>query len=149
VAIVRDRQYRGSGEGIRSSLPRVATASGALLVVLASFLSGCATKPTAPSVMALPGFEKPLEQFHAEDTFCRQWAAERAQETAERASAGELYSFNARQQWYDMAYLQCMYAKGNRIPGVLPGPPPPPPTAPIAPSPSPPASVAPPPAQRP
>ncbi|HSB81861.1 MAG TPA: glycine zipper family protein [Candidatus Methylomirabilis sp.] len=146
-----EREYGDSGYGVRSGLPGVGTASRVLLLVLGSLLSGCTAMPTAPSVMALPGFEKPLEQFHAEDSFCRQWAAQRAQETAQSASADQFYGSGVRQQWYDMAYLQCMYAKGNRIPGIPTGPPPPPPPpgTPPPPSPSPPAGVAPPPAQTP
>jgi hypothetical protein len=107
-------------------------------------LGGCATPPVAPSVMALPGAGKTLEQFHAEDTDCRQWAIQRAQETAQSASPGQISQSGVRQQWYDMAYLQCMYTKGNRIPGVLSGSPPPP-AAPAPPSPSLPAGAKPPP----
>lgn len=149
MALEGEQEYGGSGYDVRSRLPGLGTASRVLLLVLGSLLSGCATMPPAPSVMALPGFEKPLEQFHAEDTSCREWAAQRTQETAQRASSGQFYGSGARQQWYDMAYLQCMYAKGNRIPGIPTGPPPPPPGAVTPPSPSPPAGVAPPPAQTP
>ncbi len=108
------------------------TASRVLWLVMVGLLSGCATIPAAPSVMALPGPGKTLEQFHAEDTLCRQWAAQQAQETAKRAT-GPLYG-SAVRQWYDMAYLQCMYAKGNRIPGVMSGPPLPPPPGPPSPA---------------
>ncbi len=119
------------------------TASRVLWLVMVSLLSGCATIPAAPSVMALPGPGKTLEQFHAEDTLCRQWAAQQAQETAKGATAGQRYG-SAVRQWYDMAYLQCMYAKGNRIPGVMSGPSfPPPPAAPAPPGPSPPAGAEP------
>ena len=45
--------------------------------------------------MALPGFEKPLEQFHAEDTSCREWAAQRTQETAQGTPAGQSYGASA------------------------------------------------------
>ena len=50
------------------------------------------------------------------------------------------------QRRYDIAYMQCMYAKGNQIPGsyVRQAAPPPPPPAPPAPPP-PPTSKAPPP----
>ncbi len=124
------------------------TASRVLPFLTASLLSGCATIPAAPSVMALPGPGKTLEQFHAEDTLCRQWAAQQAQETAKGATAGQRYG-SAVPQWYDMAYLQCMYAKGNRIPGVMSGSPLPPP-APAPPGPPPPAGAEPtPPAQAP
>jgi hypothetical protein len=120
-------------------------ASRILLVGAVGLLSGCATIPVAPSMMALPGSGKSLDQFHTEDTFCRQWAAQRDQETAQGTPAGQLDGSAVRQQWYDMAYLQCMYAKGNLIPGVLSGTPPPLPTAPPPPT----AGASPPPAQAP
>ena len=125
------------------------TASRVFLAASISLLSACATMPVAPSVMALPGAGKSLAQFHAEDIDCRQWAAQRAQETAQGAPPGQLSQSGVWQQWYDMAYLQCMYAKGNRIPGVLTGTPPPPPNVPAPPSPSPPAGAEPPPAPAP
>lgn len=53
--------------------------------------------------------------------------------TSAGASAGQAYGWDAQQK-YDIAYLQCMYAKGNQIPGVrryrhthrVASPPPPP-----------------------
>jgi hypothetical protein len=96
-----------------------------LLLVSALVLSGCATIPPGPSVMALPGPGNTLDQFHADDVLCRQWAVQQAGETARGAAAGQAFG-SAVQRWYDMAYLQCMYAKGNRIPGVMPPPPAPP-----------------------
>jgi hypothetical protein len=125
----------------------VVSPSRVLLLVTGSLLSGCATIPVAPSVMALPGPTKTLEQFDAEDTLCRQWAAQRAGETVQRAVPGQATGW-AVAQWYDMAYLQCMYAKGNRIPGVASGPLPPLPPAPAPPGP-PPAGAESPPAQAP
>jgi hypothetical protein len=149
MACAGEREHGGAGGRVRAGLPGRGPASRVLLLVLGSLLSGCTTMPTAPSVMALPGFEKPLEQFQDEDTFCRQWAVQRAQETAQGASADQFYGSGVRQQWYDMAYLQCMYAKGNRIPWIPSGSPLPPPTTPPPPSPSPPPGVGPPPAQTP
>ena len=56
--------------------------------------------------------------------------------TAVGANAGQAYGWEAQRR-YDMAYQQCMYAKGNQIPGIAqetrrgygaqPPPPPPPP----------------------
>ena len=55
--------------------------------------------------------------------------------TAVGANAGQAYGWDAQRR-YDIAYQQCMYAKGNQIPGAvqqnrrtsaLPPPPPPPP----------------------
>lgn len=53
---------------------------------------------------------------------------------ASGASTGQVYGYEAQRR-YDIAYMQCMYAKGNQIPGVVtrtrtiqrvPPPPPPP-----------------------
>ncbi len=53
--------------------------------------------------------------------------------TSSGASAGQYYGYEAQQR-YDHAYVQCMYAKGNQVPGIVhrtrrvrtPPPPPPP-----------------------
>jgi len=53
--------------------------------------------------------------------------------TAVGAGSGQAYGWEAQRR-YDIAYQQCMYAKGNQIPGgeqrsrrTYPAPPPPPP----------------------
>ena len=173
-----------------------------LLGVLA--LSGCATVPTGPSVMVLPAQGKPFEAFQADDSVCRQWAAQQAgagpsattnQNLASGAAVGTLmgaglgaaigaaggnpgtgaaigaasgliggtaiasgpaYGAGSEvQRRYDIAYQQCMYAKGNQIPGIVPAsrrayqvpppPPPPPGVTPGPPAPSPPGAYPPPP----
>ena len=136
------------------------------LLVLISSLAACATIPTGPSVMALPGEEKSFDQFRIDDAICRQFAYEQiggasAQQAGQNAAitsavvgtalgaaagaaigsasgdmgagaaigagsglilgsaAGSSYasgSYYEAQRRYDNAYLQCMYAKGNRIP---------------------------------
>jgi len=148
-------------------------------------VAGCATVPSGPSVMALPGSGKTFEEFQADDAICRQWAAQQIglspQETVNQntatgavvgtaigaglgaaigaasghagagaaigagsgllvgtaagANTGQFYGRQAQHR-YDIAYSQCMYAKGNEIPGVvtrsrrsrriMPPPPPPP-----------------------
>jgi hypothetical protein len=89
-----------------------------------SFLSACAGVPTGPSVLALPAVGKPMDVFQAEDDGCRAYAQQQSAATP-------------RQSQYDMAYVQCMYSKGNAIPAVVaPGPPAPLPP-PDAPPPSP------------
>ena len=54
---------------------------------------------------------------------------------------GSQYAQGGIQQQYDNAYLQCMYAKGNQVPGYSSGPyappPPPPGSGPYAPPPPP------------
>jgi outer membrane lipoprotein SlyB len=63
------------------------------------------------------------------------------------ANSGQAYGMEAQRR-YDIAYQQCMYAKGNQVPGMqqgpaapvaeaAPPPPPPPPSAPVVESPAP------------
>jgi hypothetical protein len=136
-----------------------------ILVVIAA-LSGCATMPTGPNVMSLPGTGKSFEQFRIDDATCRQFAFEQAggvaaQQAGQNAAvssavigtalgaaagaaigsvtgdmgagaaigagtgliigsaqgSGYAASSYYEAQWrYDNAYVQCMYAKGNRVP---------------------------------
>jgi hypothetical protein len=136
-----------------------------LLVATGLFLMACATLPTGPNVMVLPGNGKDLEQFQGDDAVCRQWAGRQTGMTPAQASnrgtatgaaigtvlgaaggaavgaaagspatgaaAGSglgllggtaLGASNAEgerlslQDRYDIAYMQCMYVKGNQIP---------------------------------
>lgn len=133
----------------------VALSASALL------LGGCASIPTAPSLMALPGTGRTLDQFRFDDNECRRYAfqqiggqtAEQAQkDSAVRSAAigtavgavagaaiggrsgagvgagtglvfgsiagseaGERSGYGTQRQ-YDNAYIQCMYAKGHKVP---------------------------------
>jgi len=183
-----------------------------IFVGLGVFLAGCATVPTGPSVMVLPGSGKAFEQFQVDDALCRQWALQQTGITpgdaatqsgvgsavigtvvgaglgaAIGAAAGNpalgaavgagaglfggtavganaaYASGTAVQYRYDVAYQQCMYAKGNQIPAAVqaprstrnvfvprpppPAPPPPPPSYSPA-APPPPPSYTPPPPPR-
>ncbi len=177
--------------------------SRAFVAAAGLLMTACATVPTGPSRMVLPGDGKSFEQFQVDDALCRQWAVQQTGTTAQRAStdsaltgavigtvlgaaagaaigaaagnpatgaavgagvgllggtavgAGNAQEAGASvQHRYDMAYMQCMYAKGNQIPvtrGSLPtsytSPPvaaPPPTTAPGS-VPPPPAGTPPPP----
>jgi uncharacterized protein YcfJ len=171
--------------------------TGALRSVIAApaiaavLLSGCASVPTGPSVMVMPGSGKSFEQFQEDDAVCRQWASQSvgtspnkaatestvtgavigtvvgaaagaaigaaagnpALGAAAGAGAGLLggtaigasegsASGGSVQRRYDVAYTQCMYAKGNQVPMrgaprsrpayATPAPPPPPPPPPPA-----------------
>jgi hypothetical protein len=105
-----------------------------LLLLALAALGACATIPAGPSVTAWPGPGKPLEVFQSDDAFCRQWASQRA--------GPEPFGYEwALQRRYDIAYMQCMYARGNQIPGVSQtytgtAPPPPPPPGYTSPPPS-------------
>jgi len=63
------------------SAPFLAVAAGLLM-------TACATVPTGPSVMVLPGQGKNFDQFQADDSLCRQWALQQTGTTTGNASAG-------------------------------------------------------------
>ena len=130
------------------------------LLVFLLLLAGCASVPTGPSVMALPGTGKNFEDFRRDDADCRQYAQSQvggganqsavdagvrsaAVGTAVGAIAGAAIggrdgaavgagtglvvgsmagsgaaqsSAYGTQRQYDNAYVQCMYAKGDRVP---------------------------------
>jgi hypothetical protein len=101
----------------------------ASIVLVACFASACAPV-SGPNVLVLPGQGVTFEQFQTDDTACRQIAAGPQGQTS--------------QAHYDMTYVQCMYAKGHRVPmaGAPPtgmsstaAPPPPPPPPPNVPPP--------------
>ena len=83
--------------------------------------------------MVLFGTGKSLDQFRSDDRECRQFAASQASSAsssqaatgsgAKRVIAGTAQHANAVHASYDYANLQCMYAKGHRIPVYLPPPP--------------------------
>jgi hypothetical protein len=79
------------------------------VIVTATLIAGCASAPTGPSVMILPGKGKTTEQFQADDAKCRQMA------TSELATKGGNVPDQRR---YDMTYMQCMYSQGNQIPAL-------------------------------
>ena len=64
--------------------------------------SACASIPAGPNVLVLPGNGKSFEQFETDDAVCHQWSAQQTGTSV--------------QVHYDIAYAQCMYAKGNQIP---------------------------------
>jgi hypothetical protein len=96
-----------------------------LLLLAVVAVSACSTIPTGPSVTVWPGPGKPLEVFQSDDAVCRKWASQRAEP--------ESFEYEwAVQRRYDNAYIQCMVAKGNQVPGAtrtytgaVPPPPPP------------------------
>ena len=171
-----------------------------LFLVPLAFLAACASTPTGPSVMVLPGSGKTFDQFRFDDNECRQFAlAQSGAGTPDSAAntagvnsaatgaaigllAGAALSGNSRgavagaalgtaggaiagtgaasqtahtvQGRYDIAYQQCMYAKGHQVPmaasryqrsappayQAAPPPPPPPPSNSAPPPPPPPRS---------
>jgi hypothetical protein len=73
--------------------------SSVLAFVAAVLLAACTM---SPRIVALPGTGKTFEQFTADDSACRAWASQRD---------------GSSSQWqYDVAYTQCMYSRGHRVP---------------------------------
>jgi hypothetical protein len=103
-----------------------------LLFGILWLMNACASLPTGPGVLVLPREGTPLEAFERDDRECQGYAARQLPTGAQAGAppAGTL-------QWrYDMAYVQCMYAKGHRVPDGAPPPPPQPgPSPPAAPRP--------------
>lgn len=77
------------------------------VVLVVGTLAGCATVPAGPSVLVLPGTGKSIEQFRTDDAACRLMAAQ-PQGSARVPTQRE----------YDIAYVQCMYAKGHQVPAL-------------------------------
>jgi hypothetical protein len=97
---------------------------GGLLLGL-GLLSACTVVPTGPNVLVLPAVGKSMDVFQAEEGECRSYAQQQLRGTPEQTA-----STRQLQVRYDRAYVQCMYAKGNVVPGAgAPGasvaPPPP------------------------
>ena len=125
--------------------------------ILPLFLGSCVSMPTGPTVLVLQGTGKSFPQFGRDDTVCRTFAGLQAKgvppdQAALRSgllrsqgaatavpgweSAGEIGE--TPQDLYNIAYIQCMYEQGHRVPvpghvlmedrqEAYPPPPPPPP----------------------
>jgi len=140
--------------------------------IAALLLAACASAPSGPGVMVLPGSGRSFEEFRSDDTLCRRFATEQtggssAQQRGEEAAVasaaagtvigavagaaiggrqgaavgagsglivgsvagaeGGRQSVRGTQRQYDNACIQCMYAKGHRVPvpaGMTAAPPP-------------------------
>lgn len=68
----------------RRTASAAAIAAGALLV-----LAACATAPSGPSVLVLPGEGKSFDQFRADDYECRQYASFQVQGTTPDDTAAQ------------------------------------------------------------
>jgi hypothetical protein len=88
----------------------------AILGLVGAFgLTACATAvpPMGPTVLVLPPQGKNLERFRQEDANCRNYTSSQ--------SGPAIGSNNARvssytlQRRYDIAFMQCMAASGNRL----------------------------------
>ena len=89
---------------------------GMLLLGL-GLLSACTVVPTGPSVLVLPAVGKSMDVFQGEEGACRAYARQQLGSAPEQAA-----STRQLQAQYNRAYVQCMYAKGNVVPGVVVAP---------------------------
>ncbi len=61
-----------------------------LILLTGVGVAACATIPTGPTVMVLPGQGKSFEQFQADSGVCRQWAMQEAGVRPEQVSGQAL-----------------------------------------------------------
>lgn len=97
-------------------------------------LAGCVRAPTGPTVNVLPGPGKPFAVFQQDQAGCMNLAQAQvggeqsalnqqqvANVLAGTAAPGDAsYAQMTLQQRYDASYSQCMYARGNQVPGYAP-----------------------------
>ena len=88
-----------------------------VLLLGLGILSACTVVPTGPSVLLLPAVGKSMDVFRAEEDECRSYARQQLGGAPEQAASTRML-----QVQYDRAYVQCMYAKGNVVPGVVVAP---------------------------
>ena len=86
---------------------------GMLLLGL-GLLSACTVVPTGPYALVLPAVGKPMDVFQVEEGECRAYARQQLGGAPEQGTSTSML-----QVQYDRAYVQCMYAKGNVVPGVV------------------------------
>ena len=130
----RGRMRRRMAAHAGGAAMRSARASCFAALAVAFALAACAELPTGPSVLALPGSNKTLQQFEPDDKECRAYAAQRL------PPADASTNFYDLQRRYDFAFIQCMYSKGHRVPvpaDYTSGPLQPPPATPPSPRPAP------------
>ena len=66
-----------------------------IAVMCGLLLSACATVPSGPSLMALPGTGKSFDQFQTDDVVCRDWASREAGTTPQRMAGVDTAEGNA------------------------------------------------------
>jgi hypothetical protein len=86
----------------------------ALAATIGALATACSTVPTAPTLTALPGSTRSLEQFRADDARCQLDA--RAGLGVPPGSTFTGLSYDEARWRYDRAYVQCMYAAGHKVP---------------------------------
>jgi hypothetical protein len=83
-----------------------------LLLPAACALSACVELPTEPTVAVMPPPYKPFDLFVADEQACKAYAG---QVVAQPEAANSYYYYP--QYRFNVAYEQCMYSRGNQVPG--------------------------------
>ena len=115
------------------------------LLITLIMLTACVSTPTAPSVITLPGKGISFEQFRVDDYNCRMFAFQQLEGKAPQlvqhssgtangaAATGQgsvadtaqggmpqpvpaTTAMHRSQRQFDIHYIQCMYARGHRVP---------------------------------
>ncbi len=89
-----------------------------IAVTVCSVAAGCVSQPIGPAVAVKPGRNKPFTVFLQDDAQCRQYAREQLARGVGTRAASDAHVPRAQlnvQQRYDLAYLECMQAKGNEV----------------------------------
>lgn len=83
------------------------------LWIMLVILTACVSTPNAPSVITLPGKGVSFEQFRADDYDCRMLAFQHLEGKTSQSAAAAMHR---SQRQFDIYYIQCMYARGHRVP---------------------------------
>jgi hypothetical protein len=79
---------------------------------------GCVSQAIGPAVAVKPGRDKPFTVFLQDDSQCKQYAREQLARGGDARAASDAHVSRGQlnvQQRYDLAYLECMRAKGNEV----------------------------------
>ena len=84
-----------------------------LAATAALLVAACGTPPlpAGPGVLTLPGSGKTFDEFRADEQACRN-----VSQSDVAAKASEVSDEGALQRRYDAVFIQCMYAKGHKVP---------------------------------
>jgi hypothetical protein len=89
-----------------------------IAVAVCAVAAGCVSQPVGPAVAVKPGRDKPFNVFLQDDAQCKQTAREELARGVNTRAASDADVPRAQlnvQQRYDLAYLECMRAKGNQL----------------------------------
>jgi hypothetical protein len=80
--------------------------------------AGCVSQPIGPAVAVKPGRDKPFTVFLQDDSQCKLYARDQLARGGDARATSDAHVSWAQlnmQQRYDLAYLECMLAKGNEV----------------------------------